>query len=67
MAENGSAIPQESAQFQDKGKGKSVDTVAKPDIDDDEEDEEESGADEVNFSFHGLLEYQTNFMTGSRR
>lgn len=50
MSANGSAVPSESAEVQDKGKGKSVeDTSRTVGLEEDDEEEEESGVDEVCF------------------
>ena len=47
MSSNGSAIPTEATEVQDKGKGKSVEEPSRTIGMEEDEDEEESGLDEV--------------------
>lgn len=47
MSANGSAIPSESTEIQDKGKGKSIDEPTQAVGLEEDDEEEESGADEV--------------------
>lgn len=48
MSANGSAIPTEATEVQDKGKGKSVEEPSRNiGMEEDEDEEEESGIDEV--------------------
>lgn len=64
MSANGSAMPQESSEIQDKGKGKSVEQAPQqPAFEDEEDEEEESGADEVRFLIHKHYHYHRTTST----
>jgi hypothetical protein len=47
MSANGSAMPTESSEIQDKGKGKQVEPTNDMSIDEEDDEQEESGVDEV--------------------
>ena len=47
MSANGSTVPQEASEIQDKGKGKQVEQAQHDTGMDDDEEEEESGPEEV--------------------
>lgn len=72
MSANGSAVPSEPTEFQDKGKGKSVEEPARTVglEEDDDEEEEESGVDEVSSPTQNYTLDQTLILSrklGSRR
>jgi hypothetical protein len=55
MSANGSAVPADSTEIQDKGKGKSVEEPGRTvGLEEEDDEEEESGVDEVS------LQSQTN-------
>lgn len=53
MSANGSAVPADSTEIQDKGKGKSVEESSHTVSFEEDDEEEESGADEVSLCHCG--------------